>query len=195
MAAPVQIGQLLAGKYRVEKVLGEGGMGIVVAAYHVELEALFALKFLLPEILGNRVAIDRFLREARAAVRLKSEHTCQVKDVGRLEGGAPYIVMEHLEGNDLMQELQRRGSLSTQEAASYVLQACTAMTEAHALGIIHRDLKPQNLFLTRRADGTPLVKVLDFGIAKHRVRPSRRGRRSKRTPARISTRSASSCIS
>jgi serine/threonine-protein kinase len=169
MPAPVEIGQILAGKYRVDRVLGEGGMGVVVAAWHLELEAMVALKFLLPDILENSTAIDRFLREARAAVKLKSEHTCQVRDVGRLENGAPYIVMEYLEGCDLLEELRRRGALPVPEIASLISQACKAMTEAHAVGIVHRDLKPQNLFLTHRGDGTPLVKVLDFGIAKLRL--------------------------
>jgi serine/threonine-protein kinase len=169
MSAPVAIGQVLAGKYRVEKVLGVGGMGVVVAAWHLELEAMVALKFLLPDILDNPQAIERFLREARAAVKLKSENTCQVRDVGRLENGAPYIVMEYLEGSDLFAVLAQHGPLPVHVVASYLQQACKAMTEAHAVGIVHRDLKPQNLFLTHRGDGTPLVKVLDFGIAKLRL--------------------------
>lgn len=169
MSAPVEIGEVLAGKYRVERVLGVGGMGVVVAAWHIELEAMVALKFLLPDILENATAIERFLREARAAVKLKSENTCQVRDVGRLENGAPYIVMEYLEGNDLLAELAQQGPLPVHVAASYVTQACKAMTEAHAVGIVHRDLKPQNLFRTQRGDGTPLIKVLDFGIAKLRL--------------------------
>ncbi len=166
MTAPVQSGDLLAGKYRVEKVLGIGGMGVVVSATHLQLDQLVALKFMLPAVLGNPEAVSRFLREARAAVRLKGEHVARVLDVGTLENGAPYIVMEYLDGDDLHGTLTKRGALSVTEAVGYVLQACEAMAEAHAQAIVHRDLKPQNLFLTTRPDGTPCVKVLDFGISK-----------------------------
>ena len=165
-SAPVQPGDLLAGKYRVERVLGSGGMGVVVAAMHTELERRVALKFLLPSALANAVAVGRFAQEARAVVHLKSEHVARVIDVGRLESGAPYIVMEYLEGRDLGTLLEERGSLDAPEAVDYVLQACEAVAEAHALGIIHRDLKPRNLFVTSGVDGRPLVKVLDFGISK-----------------------------
>jgi serine/threonine-protein kinase len=111
-------------------------------------------------------AVMRFLREARAAARLKGEHIAKVYDAGRLEGGAPYMVMEHLEGSDVRALLKQRTTLSIDEAALYILQACEALAEAHAHGIIHRDLKPGNLFLTRRPDGSPCIKVLDFGISK-----------------------------
>jgi serine/threonine-protein kinase len=163
---PVREGDLLAGKFRVEKVLGAGGMGVVVAARHVELRQRVALKFLLPSALGSAEHTERFLREAQAVVRLKSEHVAKVLDIGRLDDGAPYIVMEFLDGSDLSQYLAAQGPLPVEEAVSYVLQACEALAEAHALGIIHRDLKPQNLFLTRRPDGRAHVKVLDFGISK-----------------------------
>ena len=159
-------GTVLAGKYRVTKVLGEGGMGVVVAAVHVQLEEPVALKFMLPTALGSAEAIARFLREARAAVKLKSEHVARVSDVGTLETGAPYIVMEYLEGSDLSAALTLQGPLSPAEAVDYIVQACDALAEAHSLGIVHRDLKPANLFVTRRRDGSPLVKVLDFGISK-----------------------------
>jgi serine/threonine-protein kinase len=163
---PVRPGDVLAGKYRVERVLGAGGMGVVVAAMHTELEQRVALKFLLPAALANAVAVGRFAQEARAVVRLKSEHVARVIDVGRLENGAPYIVMEYLEGRDLGTVLDERGSIGVPEAVDYVLQACEAVAEAHAVGIIHRDLKPRNLFVTTGVDGKPLVKVLDFGISK-----------------------------
>jgi serine/threonine-protein kinase len=157
---------VLLGKYQVERVLGQGGMGVVVAARHLGLGELFALKFLLPEAMSSDSAVERFLREARSAARLKGEHVAKVHDVGRLETGAPYMVMEHLEGQDLRAVLQARGPLSMEEAAALVIQACEAISEAHAVGIIHRDLKPSNLFLTRRPSGAPCVKVLDFGISK-----------------------------
>ena len=163
---PVRPGDLLAGKYRVERVLGAGGMGVVVAAMHTELEQRVALKFLLPAALANTIAVGRFAQEARAVVRLKSEHVARVIDVGRLETGAPYIVMEYLEGRDMGTLLEERNALSAPEAVDYVLQVCEAVAEAHALGIIHRDLKPRNLFVTTGVDGRALVKVLDFGISK-----------------------------
>jgi serine/threonine protein kinase len=164
---PVQPGQMLADKYRVEKILGAGGMGVVVAARHVELNVLVAIKFLLPHVLSNQQAVTRFAREARAAVRIKSEHVARVSDVGTLESGAPYMVMEYLEGTDLASYLRARKRLSVDKALHFVLQACQAIAEAHLLGIVHRDLKPANLFLTRGADGSDVVKVLDFGISKN----------------------------
>src|SRR4051812_29611172 len=164
--AGVREGDVLAGKYRVDKILGAGGMGVVVAAHHVQLDERVAIKFLLPEALGNAEAVARFAREARAAVKIKSEHVARVIDVGTLETGAPYMVMEYLEGGDLSQVLASRGPLPVEEAVEYVLQACEAIAHAHALGIVHRDLKPANLFLIRRPDGTNAIKVLDFGISK-----------------------------
>lgn len=162
----VSPGQVLGGKFRVERVLGEGGMGVVVAATHLTLGQVVALKFMLTKALDHPEAVARFEREARASVRLKSEHVARVSDVGRLESGAPYIVMEYLEGDDLDHLIARDGPLRIETAVDYLLQACEAVAEAHALGIVHRDLKPKNLFLTRRASGKPLVKVLDFGISK-----------------------------
>jgi serine/threonine-protein kinase len=162
----IREGDLLAGKYRVERMLGEGGMGYVVAAIHEQLHQKVAVKFLAPELCENPDAAQRFLREARAAVRIQSEHVARVVDVGELDGGAPYMVMEFLSGNDLAREIQARGRFEIATAIDFVLQASEAVAEAHSLGLIHRDLKPANLFLARRPDGTPLVKVLDFGISK-----------------------------
>jgi serine/threonine-protein kinase len=163
--APLE-GTVLAGKYRVEKILGRGGMGVVVAARHLQLGQRVALKFLLSAAVAVPEAVERFLREARAVVQIQGEHVARVTDVGTLDSGAPYMVMEYLDGADLAAVLRKRGSFSQSEAVDYVLQACEAIAEAHALGIVHRDLKPANLFLTQRADGSPLIKVLDFGIAK-----------------------------
>jgi serine/threonine-protein kinase len=140
-------------------------MGIVVAATHIELGHRVAIKLLRDEMAQSPTIVERFLREARSVVGLRTEHVCRVIDVGRLETGAPFIVMEMLEGMDLQQAV-RNQPLPVTMAVEYVLQACVALAEAHAAGIIHRDLKPANLFVTRRADGGPLVKVLDFGIAK-----------------------------
>jgi serine/threonine-protein kinase len=162
----VAMGDVLAGKYRVDRILGMGGMGVVVAAHHIQLDDKVAIKFMLPEALGNPEAVARFLREARAAVRIKSEHVARVSDVGTLETGAPYMVMEYLEGRDLSQWLRDNGALPVGQAVELLLQACEALAEAHMLGIVHRDLKPANLFVIHRPDGSLGVKVLDFGISK-----------------------------
>ncbi len=164
--AGVREGDVLAGKYRVERVLGVGGMGVVVAAHHVQLDSKVALKFLLPAMLGHREAVDRFAREARAVVKITNEHVARVFDVGTLDNGAPYMVMEFLEGGDLADWIRQHGPLPVEQAIDFVLQACIAVAEAHGLGIVHRDLKPANLFCVRRSDGQLLIKVLDFGISK-----------------------------
>ena len=167
MDMPVAPGDVLLGKYRIERVLGKGGMGIVVAARHIELGQLFAIKFLLPTVLTDDEIVERFSREARAASQLKSEHIARVHDFGRMENGAPYMVMEHLDGCDLKALLKNDGPLPANVAMTYLAQVCDAIAEAHAAGIVHRDLKPANLFLVRRRNGSPCIKVLDFGISKH----------------------------
>jgi serine/threonine-protein kinase len=164
--SPVAPGDIVAGKYRIERVLGSGGMGVVVAARHLDLDQPVALKFILPHALAGKGNVERFMREARAAVKLKSEHVARVYDVGRDGDDRPFMVLELLEGMDLAKLAKQKGSLPIADAVEYVLQACEALVEAHAAGIVHRDLKPQNLFVTKRLNGTPLVKVLDFGIAK-----------------------------
>src|SRR5262245_41429609 len=141
-------------------------MGYVVAARHIQLEQQVAIKILMPELCENEDAVARFLREARVSVRIQSEHIARVLDVRTLDDGAPYMVMEFLEGRDLAHELEDKHRLPIAEAVDFILQACEALAEAHALGIVHRDLKPTNLFRTRRADGSAFVKVLDFGISK-----------------------------
>jgi serine/threonine protein kinase len=162
----VNAGDTIAGKYRVERLLGRGGMGYVVAATHLKLSQQVAIKILKPDLCEDDREVERFLREARASVRIQSEHVARVLDVGALDDGGPYMVIEFLEGRDLAHELKERKGLPVDEAVDYVLQACEAVAEAHALGIVHRDLKPANLFRTRRSDGSTLIKVLDFGIAK-----------------------------
>jgi serine/threonine-protein kinase len=144
-------------------------MGFVVAAWHLELDQPVALKLLNADVFEQGEAAARFRREVRAAARIKSEHVCRVIDVGALDGGAPYMVMELLDGNNLEEELQRRGTLPLPEAVGYMLEAVEALAEAHASGIVHRDLKPANLFIARRADRSRLLKVLDFGISKSMV--------------------------
>lgn len=161
-------GEIFAGKYRIERVLGVGGMGYVLAATHVHLNEEVALKLLLPERAKDEQTVARFLREGRAAVKIRNEHVARVLDVGK-EDDVPYLVMEFLDGQDLAALLAEQGKLEPETAVDYVLQASEAIVEAHALAIIHRDLKPANLFLVRRPDGRDCVKVLDFGISKMSV--------------------------
>ncbi len=163
MVAP---GDVLLDKYRVERELGRGGMGLVFAARHVMLDELVAIKMVLPDHAQSDEVVRRFMREARAAAKIASEHVVRVSDVGRLPTGEPYMVMEMLHGEDLDSLLRSRGPLPLADAVDYVMQALEAVAEAHAAGIVHRDLKPANLFVTERRNGTPCVKVLDFGISK-----------------------------
>jgi len=158
-------GDRVAGKYRIERVLGTGSMGVIVAARHEQLDQLVAIKFVRDDALVSIPAIERFIRGARAAVRLKSEHVARVFDAGTLESGAPYMVMELLEGNDLGHVLTQVGPMEMGSAVNLILQACEAVAEAHGLGIVHRDLKPENLFLARTGNRLTL-KVLDFGVSK-----------------------------
>ncbi len=166
LGGAISLGSVVAEKYRVDQVIGTGGMGVVVCAWHLQFEERVAIKFLLPQGGVDAEAVGRFEREARAAFKIKSEHVARVIDVGRVGDDMPYIVMEYLEGTDLGVMLTDRTALPVEAAVEYVMQACEAVAEAHALGIVHRDLKPENLFLTRRADGTPCIKVLDFGLSK-----------------------------
>ncbi|HSC85794.1 MAG TPA: serine/threonine-protein kinase [Polyangiaceae bacterium] len=164
---PVPVGEIFAGKYRIDRVLGEGGMGVVVAAHHLELDQTVAIKFLLDSMKdGSREGAERFRREARAAAKIQSDHVVRVLDVGVLDSGERYMVMEYMDGRDLSDELQAVGSMSVPVAAGYILEALDAIAHAHVVGIVHRDLKPANLFLARRPDGSARIKVLDFGISK-----------------------------
>jgi serine/threonine-protein kinase len=162
---PVAAGDCVAGKYRVEHIIGRGGMSVVVAAKHLGLDERVALKFLRRGVPSGD-ALDRFRREARAAARIKSEHVARVLDCDVLDSGLPYIVIEYLEGTDLERLLQNEGPFPVVRVVDLVLQAAEALAEAHAKGIVHRDIKPANLFLARREDGSETVKLLDFGIAK-----------------------------
>lgn len=157
---------VIADKYRVESTLGFGGMGVVIAARHLQLDERVAIKLLRDDVSLDAEHVERFIREAQAAVRLKSEHVARIQDVGTMPDGKPFMVMELLEGLDLGRILQDQGQLPRAAAVDMVLQACDAIAEAHSIGIIHRDIKPTNLFITHRRDGSPLLKVLDFGISK-----------------------------
>jgi serine/threonine-protein kinase len=168
------VGEVIAQKYRVEGLVGAGGMGVVVSARHLQLGQVVAIKLLtLPADEDRRdEAIARFLNEAQAAAKLHSDHVVRIYDVGQLENGLPFMVMELLNGTDLDSMLDKRGALPERDAVDLVLQACAGVAEAHRMGIVHRDLKPSNLFVTTRSDGLPLLKVLDFGISKQLTDPS-----------------------
>jgi serine/threonine protein kinase len=166
VTVPFEPGDVIGGKYEFIKLIGTGGMGFVVSATHIELGEKVALKFLRTECLANEELVGRFAREARASVKIKSEYVARVFDVGVLPDGAPFIVMEHLDGKDLFDIVRERGPLPVKTAVEYVMQACEALAAAHAAGVVHRDIKPENLFLTQRAQGMDIIKVLDFGISK-----------------------------
>ena len=173
----VQVGKgpprdsVLLGKYRVESTLGFGGMGLVIRAHNLALDEDVAIKILREDVQLDEENIARFLREAKNAVRLKSEHVARIRDVGTFDDGRPYMVMELLEGLDLGKTLLDEDRIDATRAADLVLQTCDAIAEAHSLGIVHRDIKPTNLFLTKRRDGSDLLKVLDFGISKAQFGP------------------------
>jgi serine/threonine-protein kinase len=162
-----KVGQILAGKYEIVRLLGEGGMAFIYEATHQRLHQRVAIKLLAPEFVRDAEVVARFDREARAVASLKTKHVARVIDVDATPEGTPFIVMEFLEGRDLDAELQARTRLPVGEAVDCVLQACAGMLEAHGLGIVHRDLKPANLFLaTGQEGGERVLKVLDFGISK-----------------------------
>ena len=163
---PVPVGELIDGRYVVERIFAEGGMGVVCLGRHAQLEQPVAIKFLRHALAGKPSVVERFLNEGRALAALRSEHVVKVMDVGQLESGRPYLVMEHLEGMDLGALVSRDGPLSIETAVNYALQVCEPLAEAHALGIVHRDIKPENLFLWSGGPATDIVKVLDFGLAK-----------------------------
>ena len=159
-------GTVISGKYRIDSILGRGAMGVVVAATHLELREAIALKFLYAKTDGSEDFKSRFRREAQVSAKLRNEHITRVLDVGTWRDGAMYMVMEYLPGNDLRKMIRTQGPFPIGAAVEYIVQVCEGVAEAHAHGIIHRDLKPSNLLVTKRADGSDLVKILDFGISK-----------------------------
>jgi eukaryotic-like serine/threonine-protein kinase len=181
---PVKIGEILASKYRVEGYLGTGAMGVVVAARHIGLGKLRAIKLMKLAYSHEQRSLERFTNEARAAASLTSEHAVTIHDFGKLENGMPYIVMEYLLGQDLYKHIQdrKREPHPVDLATLYVLQACSAIAEAHSVGVIHRDLKPGNLFVTTKSNGAPCIKVLDFGLSK--LEPLDEGPRAPLTQSR-----------
>jgi eukaryotic-like serine/threonine-protein kinase len=166
MTAAVREGDIIAQRYRIKRMLGVGGMGVVMEATHIELNERVAIKLLLPELTNNAEASERFKREARAVAKLKSEHVARVFDVGKLDDDTPFMVMEYLEGETLAAKLDQMGRLPIGDSVDYILQACRALSAAHDKGIVHRDLKPSNLFLAAQDDNSLVLKVLDFGISK-----------------------------
>lgn len=181
-APKIEPGMIIAGRYRVERRLGEGGMGSVFLVQHLHTDQYLALKVLRSAIVKDAVALERFRREARAPARVQSDHVVQVTDadVAPELGGVPFLVMEWLRGENL-EELSSRGPLPAAEVVLYLRQTARALDKAHALGIVHRDLKPENLFLSTREDGTPWIKLLDFGIAKLTGGPSELARAGSAT--------------
>jgi serine/threonine-protein kinase len=176
-----QSGEVIAEKYRIEEPLGEGGMAVVFAAHHLLLDKPIALKILSPDLPRLPQLRERFLTEARAAARVDSPHVARVMDVGTLDSGLPYMVLERLEGCDLEELLEVERKLSIGDAVDYVLQALQGLAHAHTLGVVHRDLKPANLFLAHQSDGSAIIKILDFGIAKLATSPTEDERPSRAT--------------
>lgn len=158
-------GDVIQGKYRIVRLIGDGGMGSVYEARHEYLGIQVALKFLHPELARRPGLVTRFLREGQVAASIKSPHITQVLDVDRTQEGSAYLVMELLEGESLQRQLERMGRLPLEVALDYTLQMLAGLEVAHAAGVVHRDLKPDNVFVVPFPAG-PLVKILDFGIAK-----------------------------
>ena len=165
IVSPLNVGDIVADSYAVEKIIGAGGMAVVALAAHVEYRHRVAIKILRPENSRKTEVVKRFEREQRTLTMLHSEHTLRIYGMGQ-HAGLPYMMIEYLQGNDLSELIKAEGPLPIDRAVEYITQACHALAEAHLLGVVHRDLKPGNLFLTRRTDGSPCVKVLDFGISK-----------------------------
>jgi serine/threonine-protein kinase len=184
-------GDTLGGKFRIERLVGRGGMGVVMEATNVQLDQKVAIK-LLARKADDPSVVERFMREAKAAARLKSEHVARVFDVGKDPTHGPFIVMEFLDGKTLAQLVSETGRVPLHRAVEYVIDACEGLAEAHARGIVHQDVKPGNLFVVTGDDGRPSVKVLDFGIATMRTKePATRDSkssapRSQGTPAYLS---------
>jgi len=165
-AAPVLgPGALIAGRYRVLRKLGEGGMGLLYACIDTVLSREVAVKLIQRTLAAEPLIAERLMREAMLAAQLR-RHVAQVFDCGMLESGEPYIVMELLSGRDMYGVLRETGPLTPQELSAAMLQVCEGLAEAHDKGIVHRDLKPENLFCSTDADGSSVIKILDFGVSK-----------------------------
>jgi serine/threonine-protein kinase len=163
---PTSPGAIIAGKYRVEAVIGEGGMGAIIRAKHIALNRDVAIKLMRSEITGVHKASERFLREARATANIESDYVAHVSDIDVLPSGIPFIVMEFLDGVDLATHVAAKRQREVTESVDWILQTLSGLAAAHEIGIVHRDLKPTNLFLAKRVDGSRRIKVLDFGVSK-----------------------------
>ncbi|WP_437281484.1 protein kinase [Sorangium sp. So ce375] len=168
-----QAGQVINNKYRLVRLIGDGGMGSVYEARHEVLGTTVALKFLHPELSRRSGLVQRFLQEARVSAQIQSAHVVRVSDVDQTASGLAFIVMEYLEGKTLQtlyEELYRAGvRLGYPDALEYAMQMLEGVEAAHRAGVVHRDLKPDNVIITKTAKGEPLIKLLDFGIAKLKV--------------------------
>jgi len=164
--AKIPVGTVLAGKYRITREIGRGGMAAVYEAANVDIGKRVAIKVLAQELTTSAVVVERFLREARAAAAIRSPYICDIYDSGKLEDGRPFLVLELLEGESLYERMTKIRWLDAEATISIVTQTCRGLTKAHAASIVHRDLKPENLFLTKDEEGALLAKILDFGLAK-----------------------------
>jgi serine/threonine-protein kinase len=164
--AKIPVGTVLAGKYKITREIGRGGMAAVYEAANVDIGKRVAIKVLAQELTGSSVVVERFLREARAAAAIRSPYICDIYDSGRLDDGRPFLVLELLEGESLYERMTKIRWLDVDTTVQIVTQTCRGLTKAHAASIVHRDLKPENLFLTKDEEGRLVTKILDFGLAK-----------------------------
>ena len=162
----IPVGTLLAGKYRITREIGRGGMAAVYEAENVDIGKRVAIKVLAQELTTSAIVVERFLREARAAAAIRSPYICDVYDSGKLEDGRPFLVLELLEGDSLYERMTKIRLIPVDTTLSIITQTCRGLTKAHAASIVHRDLKPENIFLTKDEEGKLLAKILDFGLAK-----------------------------
>ena len=162
----IPVGTLLAGKYRITREIGRGGMAAVYEAENVDIGKRVAIKVLAQELTTSAIVVERFLREARAAAAIRSPYICDVYDSGKLEDGRPFLVLELLEGDSLYERMTKIRLIPVDTTLAIITQTCRGLTKAHAASIVHRDLKPENIFLTKDEEGKLLAKILDFGLAK-----------------------------
>jgi eukaryotic-like serine/threonine-protein kinase len=164
--APLQAGELIQSRYRLQRLLGSGASGSVWAARNELIDRDVALKIMRPDVAEDAVALQRFFNEAKASGRVRSPSIVEILDLGQAEDGSPFLVFELLEGEGLDEKLRREGTVAPEMLMEMLVGVARALELAHAQGIIHRDLKPANIFVTRGQNGQPIAKILDFGISK-----------------------------
>ncbi len=162
----IPVGTVLAGKYRITREIGRGGMAAVYEAENVDIGKRVAIKVLAHELTTSPIVVERFLREARAAAAIHSPYICDVYDSGHLQDGPPFLVLELLTGDSLYERMTKVRFFDAETTVTIATQVCRGLTKAHAASIVHRDLKPENIFLTKDEEGRLLAKILDFGLAK-----------------------------